>query len=161
MNKVGDALIHNGANEQIIVAFQSEGVEFVVVGGLAVAWYCPDRQADDMDLLINPAPDNSARISRALAVLHMQGFNDRSFIMPGLQVPLEHVHYAELLTPRKDGASYSEAANEAVDAKLFQRSVRLASPRSLIRMKGQAVASAEKDRTKHLSDIERLRRHAV
>jgi len=50
MNKVGDTLIHNGANEELVRALQSEGVEFVVVRGLAVAWYCSDRQADDMDL---------------------------------------------------------------------------------------------------------------
>jgi len=161
MNKVGDTLIHNGANEQIVNAFQSEGVEFIVVGGLAVAWYCSDRQADDMDLLVNPTPENSARISRALAGMHMQGFNDRSFTKPGLQVPLKHMHYAELLTPRKEGPSYSEVAKEAVDAKLFQKPVRLASPASLIRMKQQAVASAEKERDKHLKDIERLRKHAV
>lgn len=161
MNKVGDTLIHNGANEQIVSAFQSEGVEFIVVGGLAVAWYCPDRQADDMDLLVNPTPENSLRISRALDGMHMQGFNDRSFTRPGLQVPLKQMHYVELLTPRKEGPSYLEVAKDAVDAKLFQKPVRVASPRSLIRMKQQAVASAEKERDKHLADIERLGRHAV
>jgi hypothetical protein len=63
MNKVGDTLMHFGANEQIVREFLSVGVEFIVVGGLAVAWYCPDRQADDMDLLVNPTPDIAGTLS--------------------------------------------------------------------------------------------------
>ncbi len=160
MNKVGDTLIHNGANEQIVDAFQAEGVEFIVVGGLAVAWYCPDRQADDMDLLVNPTVENSARISRALAGLHLQGFNELSFTKLGLRVPLKQMHYAELLTPRKEGPGYADVSQEAVNAKLFQKAVKLASPTLLIRMKELAIASTEKERNKHLRDIERLRRHA-
>jgi len=74
---------------------------------------------------------------------------------------LKQVQYAELLTPRKEGPSYLEVANEAIDAKLFQKPVRLASAASLIRMKELAVAAGEKDRDKHLKDIERLRKHAV
>lgn len=161
MNKVGDTLIHFGPNEEIVQAFQSACVEFIVIGGLAVAWYCPERQADDMDLLVNPTSENSARISRALAGIHLTGFDERSFTKPGLQIRLKESHYAELLTPRKEGPSYSEVATESVDAKLFHKPVRLASPSLLIRMKEQAVASAEKDRSKHINDIECLKPHAA
>ena len=164
MNRVGDSLISTGPNEEIVTAFSTHQVEFLVVGGLAVAWYCSDRQADDMDLLINPSPDNSARVAQALATLPLLNsgcFNGKSFTKPGLQVPLKSYYYAELLTPRREGPSYAEVAKEAVDVKLFQKSVWVASPASLIRMKQQAVASAEKERDKHLADIERLRKHVV
>ena len=159
MNKIGDTLVHIGANKELVRAFAASGVEFVVVGGLAVAWYCADRQADDMDLLVNPTPENSARISRALDGLHMNGYTSDSFTKPGLQVPLKQFYYAELLTPQKDGPAYSEVAKDAVDAKLFNIPVRLTSVVSLIRLKEQAVASAETQRDKHLKDIERLRRN--
>lgn len=161
MNRIGDSLHHVGANAELVRAFISSGVEFVVVGGLAVAWYCADRQADDMDLLVNPTSENSARVSRALSGLQMHGFSDNSFTKPALQVPLKQHLYAELLTPTAVGPTYSEVANTAVDAKLFNISVRVASPALLIRMKEQAVASAETQRQKHLNDIECLREHAV
>ena len=161
MNRIGDSLQHTGSNAELVSAFTSRGVEFVVVGGLAVAWYCADRPADDMDLLVNPTPENSARVSRALNDLQMQGFFANSFTKPALQVPLKQHLYAELLTPRAEGPTYSEVATDAVDAKLFNIPVRVASPASLIRMKEQAVASAEAQRDKHSKDIERLKKHAV
>jgi|SRR5213593_3137644 len=161
MNKIGDTLIHTGANEELVRAFAASGVEFVVIGGLAVAWYSADRQADDMDLLVNPTPENSACICRALDGLHMNGYTADSFTKPGLQVPLKQLYYADLLTPPKDGPTYSEFAKDAVDAKLFNIPVQLASVVSLIRLKEQAVASAEAQRDKHLNDIERLKKHAV
>ncbi len=66
MNRVGDKLLHVGANKELIHAFTSGSVEFIVVGGLAVSWYCCDRKADDMDLLVNPTHENSVRNARAL-----------------------------------------------------------------------------------------------
>jgi hypothetical protein len=103
MNKVGETLMHTGANEAFVRAFVHNEVGFVVIGGLAVAWYCPDRQADDMDLLVNQTPENSARISRALGCLELKGYLADSFTKPGLQVPIKRHYHAELLTPRKDG----------------------------------------------------------
>jgi hypothetical protein len=37
MNKIGDTLIHTEANKELVRAFVASGVEFVVIGGLAVA----------------------------------------------------------------------------------------------------------------------------
>lgn len=161
MNRIGDSLHHTGSNADLVRAFASRGVEFVLVGGLAVAWYCADRQADDMDLLVNPTRENSARISQVLAELNLHGFAENSFAKPALQVPLKQHLYAELLTPRPDGPTYSEVAGDAVDAKLFNIPVRVASPTSLIRMKEQALASAETQREKHRRDIELLRPYAL
>ena len=88
MNKVGDTLIHTGANEELVRSFIENGVEFILIGGLAVAWYCADRQAADMDLLVNPTPENSERISRVLSRLRMNGLDPDSFARLGLQVRL-------------------------------------------------------------------------
>lgn len=161
MNRVGDTLLHVGANEELIRALTSEGVEFIVIGGLAVAWYCSDRQADDMDLLVNPTNENSVRISRALDGLRMQGYSERSFTKLGVQVPLKQTYYAELLTPNKEGSTYAEVAKDAVIAKLFNIPVRVASVAALVRLKEQAVASGEAQRDKHIEDIKRLKMHAV
>ena len=126
-----------------------------------MAWYCSDRKADDMDLLVNPSNENSVRISRVLARLGMPGHSESSFTKLGLQVPLKQRYYAELLTPRKDDPTYSDVAKDAVDAKLFNVPVRVASAATLIRLKEQAASSAEAQRDKHVKDIECLKEYVL
>lgn len=157
MNRIGDSLFCTGANEELIRALTSNAAEFIVIGGLAVAWHCPNRQADDMDLLVNPTLDNSDRICRALSKLNLSGYSSTSFARPGLQVPLKQIHYAELLTPREGDPSYSEVAADAVEAKVFNIPVRVASVASLIRQKERAVVSGESGKDKHLTDIQLLK----
>ena len=159
MNRVGNTLIHFGANERLIRTFVNENVEFVVIGGLAVAWYCADRQADDMDLLVNNTPENSEHISQSLISLNLSGFAPNSFVKLGLQVPLKELYYAELLTPEKDGPTYAEVASDAVEASVFNIPVRLASVASLIRLKELAVATEKVQVDKHLKDIECLKKY--
>jgi len=109
-----------------------------------------------MDLLINPAPANSTRISNALTQLGLQGHSPNSFAKHGLQVPLKQQYYAELLTPRLADPPYSKVSQDPVDAKVFGIPVRVAPPARLIQMKQQAAASLEGERGKHLRDIELL-----
>lgn len=66
--------------------------------------------------------------------------------------------HAELLTPQIGGPTYSDVANNAVNAKLFNIPVRLASVISQIQLKELAVASAEAQMDKHLKDIECLKK---
>jgi hypothetical protein len=159
MNRVGDNLIHFGANEVLIRAFVARNVEFVIIGGLAVAWYCASRQADDMDLFINNTPENSERIFQSLISLNLRNFAPDSFVKLGLQVQLKQTYYAELLTAKKDGLTYAEVVNDAVEAKVFNIPVQLASVASLIRLKELAVASEEAQIDKHLKDIECLKKY--
>lgn len=161
MNKVGDTLLHFGPNENLVLALINSEVEFVVIGGLAVSWYCSERQADDMDLMVNPTPENSTRISNALTSLQLNGHNHDSFTKLGLQVPLKSQFYAELLTPRSDGPSWAEVMDGSVEGRLFNLPVRLPSVAALVRLKEHAVASAEEQKDKHLKDIELLKRYAV
>jgi hypothetical protein len=160
MNRVGDSLFCTGANEDIVRTLNAQGAEFIVIGGLAVSWYCPERLADDMDLLVNPTLENSKRVAKALSGLRLSGFDEASFARPALQVPLKQYYYAEILTPRNDGPSYPEIAADPVDAKLFTIPVRLASVRSLICLKEHALTSKQPDRAKHQRDIGLLRGHA-
>lgn len=159
MNRHGDNLICTGSNKEIVQVFSECGVEFVLVGGLAVSWYCADRQADDMDLLVNPTTENSARITKALSRLRYPVPDPQSFCRLGLQVPLKKVHYAELLTPRAGGPSYEAVAQQAIHGRLLDVPVLIASARSLIELKKLAVASEEAAMKKHLRDIECLLPH--
>lgn len=156
-NRIGDNLLCTGSNRKIVAAFSLYKVEFVVIGGLAVAWYCPQRHADDMDLLLNPTMDNSRKVSGALGSLKLQGFNRDSFAKSGLQVRLKEIFYAELLTPQANGPNFSSIANNAIAAKLFDFPVLIASPASLIELKELALSVGNDNSHKHLADIEALR----
>lgn len=160
-NRIGDNLVHFGANEPLVRALVDAGVRFIVIGGLAVAWHCSERQADDMDLLVDPSAENSARIAAVLTKLHLNGFSVESFARPGVQVPLKRNYYAELLTPRQDSPEFSEFEAHAVDAKLFSIPVRLASASTLIAMKKCAAQVEPAQSEKHLRDISLLEGNAV
>ena len=159
MNRIGDNLIHFAANAELIRAFARFDVQFVVIGGLAVAWYCSERQADDMDLLVEPTAENSARIEEALASIGIPNVPAAAFIRSDLQVPLKQIFYAELLTPRTGQPSFADISVSAVDAKLFGIPVRVASRATLLHMKRAAVASGDASAEKHQRDIALLSHH--
>ena len=51
----------------LLAAFASERVDFVVVGGHAVAFHAVPRATKDLDLLLGPTPGNLDRAAAALA----------------------------------------------------------------------------------------------
>jgi len=164
MNRIDDSLYHTGANKEIVEAFVGSKVDFIVIGGLAVSWYCSTRQADDMDLLVNPEADNSRKVTDALSSLRTmapQGLTARSFSHLGVRAPLKHYYYADILTPSRAGPSFEEIMKDSVEAKLFGLPVRLPSRACLLRLKESAAASAEGDVLKHRQDIALLREDAL
>lgn len=158
-NRIGNNLEHFAANNNLVRALIQNEINFVVVGGLAMAWHCPERLADDLDILIDSTPQNSAKVAVALATLKLGGFSPESFSKHGLQVPLKGEYYAELLTPRKDGETFAEVEANSVEANLFNMPVRLASIKTLISMKKSAARSAGELQTKHLKDIALLEKY--
>ncbi|MBX3186616.1 MAG: hypothetical protein KF819_06360 [Labilithrix sp.] len=50
----------------LLGAFASSNVEYLVVGGWAVSVHAEPRFTKDLDLLIDPSPDNLERAARAL-----------------------------------------------------------------------------------------------
>ncbi len=53
----------------VLGAFSSSNVEYLIVGGWAVSVHSEPRFTKDLDLLIGTAPDNLERAARALALL--------------------------------------------------------------------------------------------
>jgi predicted nucleotidyltransferase len=51
---------------ELLELFRSRGVEFLVVGGHAVAYHGYPRLTEDLDLFVRPDVDNGARIVDAL-----------------------------------------------------------------------------------------------
>jgi hypothetical protein len=162
MNRIGDTLIHASGNEALVRALTTARVNFVVIGGLAMAWHITERIADDMDLLIEPTLENGVAISKALDTLNLSTRAASELSKSGVQIQLKTIpFYAELLTPREKDPSYTEIVDEAVNGKLFGIPVRIASVSSLIKLKEIALFAAEANRNKHFKDIQILKGQAV
>ena len=54
---------------RICRALNDAGARYVLIGGIAVIAHGAGRYTKDVDLLIDDAPDNVARVKRALSIL--------------------------------------------------------------------------------------------
>jgi len=148
--------MHWHSNEELVLALAAHKVDFVLIGGLAIAWYCESRQADDMDLLVSPTLENSKRIYDALVSLQLANFAVDSFAKAGVQARIKERYYAELLTPSTDGPTYAEILQSAEPARLLGVPVRVPSREMLVRLKLHAIAAKHDGHDKHLADVELL-----
>jgi hypothetical protein len=148
--------MHWQSNEELLRALVDYDVDFVLIGGLAIAWYCESRQADDMDLLVSPTPENSGRIHDALASLHLANFPVDSFAKPAVRARITDRYYAELLTPPNGGPTFEEIVQSAEPARLLGVPVRVPSREMLVRLKLHSVTAKHDGHDKHLSDVELL-----
>ena len=162
MNRQGDNLLHTSSNKQLVAALEKFGVEFVVIGGLAVAWYCDSRLADDLDIFVNPSHENAKRICMAFDSLGMsRNYAPEKFTNLGVQAKLNHHFYAELITPREGGPTFQEVFEHSVPASLLDLPVRVPTKEMLIMLKEHAIASNSGDSKKHAQDIRLLKRHVI
>ena len=58
---------------ELLASFAAHRVEFVIVGAYAVAFHGRPRMTGDLDVLVDPTPDNAERVMRALEAF---GFGD-------------------------------------------------------------------------------------
>lgn len=56
--------------KRILASFEREGVEYVLVGSMAMAAQGLIRATRDLDFFVSPAPENVARLKRALKSLY-------------------------------------------------------------------------------------------
>lgn len=161
MHRFNDNLVHWNSNAELLQALVANGADFILVGGLAVAWHCESRRADDMDLLVAPTLENSHRIHAALLSLNLSSFESDSFAKPAVQARLTQRYHALLLTPSVGGPDYSEVVQSAEPAKLLEVPIRVPSRGMLVRLKLHALAAKYDGREKHLADVELLLRGAA
>ena len=149
MNKELD-LSTFGGNSYLLEEFHRQGVRFLVIGGLAVQFYAPEREADDLDLMLDPAPDNAVRVLASFVALRLNSSFDASALQrPKAQIQLKQHHYADLLTPDSD-INFAQEWENASACRVNGVPVRVASRELLIRMQ-----SRRKDR-KHEGDLKLL-----
>lgn len=156
MHRFNDNLIHWQSNEELLQALVANSVDFVLIGGLAVAWHCERREADDMDLLVAPTLDNSHLIYKALLSLNLPDFESDSFAKSAVRARIRQRYNAELLTPAIGGPDYAEVVRSSEPAKLLGVSLRVPTRAMLVRLKLHAIAAKHDGREKHLADVELL-----
>ena len=96
---------------EFIASFISQRVEFLLVGGYALAFYGAPRFTEDLDFLVRISPENAAKIESALAEFgfHSVGITKADFLDPEQVIQLGRApHRIDLLTSIS-GVSWEEA----------------------------------------------------
>ena len=151
------------AADEILFALVDHGVDFVVIGGIAVQTHGYLRGTHDVDIIVRPNALNMSRLSGALADLHAELRGGGTLRLtdphqlrsaPLIPVmtrfgPLDIVHIDHLAGSPGD---YERLRQAAISVELEGRSVAVTGLSDLIRMKRAA------GRDQDLADIEVLTR---
>lgn len=135
----------------LLIELADAGVDFMVIGGWAMAHHGHARGTDDLDVWVRATPDNAARVIRALArfgaPIAAHGVEARTFEKPGFGYRFGNKPYlAEVLT-QISGVDFDEAWPDAVGFDLQGRVVPVIGRAALRKNKASA------GRPKDLADI--------
>lgn len=135
---------------ELLELFRSKGVEFLVVGGHAVAFHGYPRLTEDLGLFVRPDVDNGERIVRALQEF---GFGSLAITAADFQADDRVIQLGRIpnrvdLLTRLYGVEFADAWERRVAARLDGAPVWMISREDLIRNKRatgrtQDVADAE------------------
>lgn len=151
-------LTTNGRNADFIRALNAESVEFIVVGGLAVAYHgCRDIfEVDDLDLMLCPEEMNIQRFISALAELGLRdSLSPSELAKANVQIPFKHDFYLDILTP-PPSMDFTVMYRSSIQARLNGNHIRVIDRQNLIALKRLAVESTTKVYEKHRIDLKCL-----
>lgn len=160
-----DTVLHTfGGNVDFVSALLGCSARFLIIGGLAVKYFCPEREVDDLDVLIDPTLENAQRVVSVLdRFCPGHGLSATALAGPGKQLPLKKHLYLDVLTPREETPDFEALWKTAIPAQLFQLKVMLPSLSSLMTLKRHA-ADTDTDperRERHRKDVLCLEKLAV
>jgi len=129
---------------QVLAALEGEGVRYVVFGGAAMNFHGIARFTEDLDIFIEPVPDNLARLRKALRSVfddpEIDSIRDEDLLgdYPAIQyVPPDGGFHIDLLTRLGDAFRFQDL--EVVRIPFGGLTVSVASPLTLYRMKRDTV----------------------
>jgi predicted nucleotidyltransferase len=149
----------------IFEALDREGVEFLVIGGVAVGFHGFVRATKDVDIVPSPEPENLARLAAMLTALDAQIEGAEEFKGDELPDPLDPEALAlggnwvlrtrlgrfDIMQWIGDDPLWEKLSPTAIDAEIGGLAVKFASYESLVALKVQA------GRPQDLIDLQRLR----
>jgi hypothetical protein len=138
---------------EFIGLLNSQKVEFLVVGGHAVAFHGHPRYTGDIDLLVRRTPTNAERILAAFAAFGFGnlGITDADLLRPGQVIQLGRPPNRIDILTSISGVEFESAWRSRVPARLDDQPVDFLGFADLIRNKEAS------GRMKDLSDVEKLR----
>ena len=140
--------------KELLESFNARGIDYVVVGGYALAFYGAPRYTGDIDLLVNRDPANTQRIVAALADF---GFASLELTAEDFQNPDQIIQLGvppvriDLVTSI-DGVSWPQAWNGKVEGSYGDTPVWFISREDLIANKNAS------GRPQDLADLQALRK---
>ena len=139
---------------ELLESFRSNDVEFLVVGGHAVAFHGYPRYTDDLDLFVRPDAVNGERILRALQQFGFGSMDLKAsdFTADDRVVQLGRAPNRVDLLTRRYGIEFEDAWRTRQAAELDGVQVWIISSEALIRNKRAT------GRTRDLADAEMLER---
>lgn len=129
-------------------------VEFLLIGGWALAFHGHGRSTDDLDVLVRPTPENAVRVYAALdrfgAPLRLHGVEPSLFAVPryGYRLGRKPV-MIEILTSI-DGVSFEDAERGSIKVHIAELTVPVIGRSALIENKRAS------GRPKDLADLDAL-----
>jgi len=149
--------IFNQDFRDLLVALVDAKVEFVLIGGWALAIHGHGRGTDDMDVLVRPSPQNAKLVLHALsafgAPVAAHGVTPEIFAQPGYGYRMGiRPNLIELLTSIS-GITFDDAASDCDFVEIEDRRIPVMSRRALLKNKLAA------GRAKDLADVEWLQSH--
>lgn len=146
-------------NSAFVGALAERSVRAIVIGGLAVKHYCPEREADDLDLLVEPTEAAGAVILDVLYRFNdIAGFDPKDFARPKQHYRQRRELYLDMLTPHAED-NFDQLWERTTPATLNDLPVQVAGLSDLLAMKRRAVL--ERGDAKDRRDVELLESVAV
>jgi len=144
--------IHSDFKE-LLGLLNSHGVDYIIVGGYALAFHGAPRYTGDLDIFVRPDPDNAQRIMAALEAFGFGevGLSGDDFVKPDQVIQLGVAPVRVDLITGLTGVSWEEAFSRRIIADYDEVRVPLIGRDQLIANK-QALG-----RNKDLADIEAMK----
>lgn len=132
---------------RVCASLNARGARYLLVGGFAVITHGAVRTTKDIDFLVDPAPDNVARIKLALTILEDNAAAEiaESDLADYTVVRVADEVLIDLLS-KACGVTYKEAATDAETAEVLGVLVPRASKRTLLLTKRTIRPADEIDR---------------
>ena len=139
--------------KEFIELLRSNAVEFLVVGAHALAVHGRPRYTGDLDIWVRPAPENFARLIKALDAFGFAslGVSTEDFMAPQAMVQLGYPPARIDLLTSIDGVTFEDCFAHRLDVMIGSTMLPVISIDDLIRNKLAA------GRAKDLVDVESLR----
>lgn len=140
---------------RILLALEREGVRYAIFGGIAVGVHGLSRATKDLDLFVDPAPENVAALRRALdavladpAIAEITAADLEEYGLVRYGLP-DHDFVIDFTARVGEAFRHDDVETERLE--LLGVPVRVVSARQLVRMKRST------GRPQDLADVARLR----